>query len=140
MLGTAAHYGLNVSDMETALSFYRDELGCTVTRRFPISDVQGTIIGVSGVEGEIAFLDADGFEIELIAYDAPPNENSNATASLHDGGVPHFCLDVEDLDACYDRLGSERFIDEPQQVNDELRIAYLRDPDGTIVELADRTA
>lgn len=71
MLGTATHYGLNVSDMETALSFYRDELGCTVTRRFPISAVQGDIIGVNGVEGEIAFLDANGFEIELIAYEAP---------------------------------------------------------------------
>lgn len=139
MIGTAAHYGLNVSDLETALSFYRDELGCTVTRRFPMSDVQGKLIGVDGVEGEIAFLDANGFEIELIAYDAPANENVNATMSSHDVGIPHFCLEVDDLDVCYGRLGTERFISRPQTVGDDLRIAYLRDPDGTIVELVERS-
>lgn len=138
MIGTASHYGLNVSDMETALSFYRDELGCSVVRRFPVSAVQSDIIGVNGVEGEIAFLDANGFEIELIAYDDPPNETVNDTASPHDVGVPHFCLAVDDLDACYDRLGPDRFISEPQQVED-LLIAYLQDPDGNIIELMDRS-
>lgn len=139
MVGTAAHYGLNVSDMETALSFYRDELGFTVDRRFPMGDVQGEIIGVDGVEGEIAFLDANGFDIELIAYDAPANENINETMSPHDVGISHFCLEVDDLETCCTRLGRERFISRPQKVNDGLQIAYLRDPDGNIVELVDRT-
>lgn len=139
MVGIAAHYGLNVSDMETALSFYRDELGFTVDQRFPMSDVQGTIIGVSDVEGEIVFLDANGFDIELIAYDAPVNENINETMSPHDVGIPHFCLEVDDLETCCDRLGMDRFISEPQKVNDSLQIAYLRDPDRNIIELSDRT-
>jgi catechol 2,3-dioxygenase-like lactoylglutathione lyase family enzyme len=136
MIGQATHYGLNVSEMDDALAFYRDTLGFEVDRRFPVSDVQSDIVGVDGVEGEIVFLDAGGFEIELIAYSAPENEVIHETASGHDVGVAHICLTVEDVNGLYEDLTPDvTFVDAPRTVGNGAQIAYARDPDGNYVEL-----
>lgn len=141
MVGSATHYGLNVSDMDQALAFYRDLLGLEVDRQFPVSEVQGDIVGVDGVEGEITFLDAGGFAIELIAYDAPPNDNVHETASGHDVGVAHLCLEVGDVWARYEALRDDvEFVEEPQTVGNGAQITYLRDPDGNYVELLEPPA
>lgn len=139
MIGTADHYGLNVSDIDTALEFYRDALGLSVERRFPASDEQSEIIGFEGeTEAEIAFLDADGFTIELIAYDHPPNENA-AAAQHYDVGVGHFCFAVEDIDREYERLSDDvDFISAPVTVPGGARIAYMHDPDGNVVEFIEK--
>jgi len=135
VIGTAEHYGINVSDIDDALEFYEETLGFEFDRRFPISDVQSTIVGVDGVEGEIAFLDAGPCDVELIAYDAPPNSNANEAMSNHDVGATHFCLDVDDLDAVYEDLRDDvDFISPPQEVTPDLDIAYAYDPDGNVVE------
>jgi catechol 2,3-dioxygenase-like lactoylglutathione lyase family enzyme len=135
MVGTATHYGLNVSEMDAALDFYRDRLGFEVDRRFPVSDVQSDIVGVDGVEGEIVFLDTGEFEIELISYSAPDNENVHERASGHDVGIAHLCLTVEDIGALYDDLQEDvEFINEPKTVGNGAQIAYARDPDGNYVE------
>lgn len=135
MIGHATHYGLNVSDMDAALDFYRGELGFEVDRQFPISDVQSDIVGVDGVEGEITFLDAGGFEIELIAYAAPANENVHERADGHDVGVAHLCITVEDVHDVYDDLSpGVEFVNEPRTVGNGAQIAYARDPDGNYVE------
>lgn len=135
MIGRATHYGLNVSDMDDALGFYRDQLGFEIDRRFPVSDVQSDIVGVDGVEGQIVFLNAGGFEIELIAYSAPENENIHEWASGHDVGVAHICITIDDIEARYDDLTPEvEFVSEPKTVSNGARIAYARDPDGNYVE------
>lgn len=136
MVGTATHYGLNVSEMERALEFYRDRLGFAVDRRFPISDVQSEIVGVDGVEGEIVFLDTGDFEIELISYSAPDNENVHERAPGHDVGIAHLCLTIEDIDGLYEDLQAAdvEFVSEPQTVGNGAQIAYVRDPDGNYVE------
>lgn len=136
MIGHATHYGLNVSTMDRALEFYRDRLGLDVDRRFPVSDVQSDIVGVDGVEGEIVFLDAGSFEIELIAYAAPDNERVHDSASGHDVGVAHICLAVADVDRLYDELSpAVEFVNAPRTVGNGARIVYARDPDGNYVEL-----
>ena len=136
MIGHATHYGLNVSDVDDALAFYRDKLGFEVDRQFPVSPVQSAIVGVEGVEGEIAFLEAGGFEIELIAYSAPENENIHDRCSGHDIGASHICITVKDIDAQYDELTpSVEFINAPKTVGNGAQIAYARDPDGNYVEL-----
>lgn len=136
MIGHATHYGLNVSAMDPALEFYRDRLGLEVDRRFPVSDVQSEIVGVDGVEGEIVFLEAGGFEIELIAYSAPDNETVHDSASGHDVGVAHICLAVDDVDGRYEELSPDvDFVNAPRTVGNGARIAYARDPDGNYVEL-----
>lgn len=136
MVGKATHYGLNVSDMDEALAFYRDRLGLEVDRQFSVSEVQSDIVGVEGVQGDITFLDAGGFSIELIAYDAPPNENVHETSSGHDVGVAHLCIEVDDIWGLYEELrGETSFVSEPQTIGTGAKITYMRDPDGNYVEL-----
>lgn len=135
MVGRATHYGLNVSEMDAALGFYRDQLDFEVDRRFPISDVQSNIVDVNGVEGEIVFLDTGEFEIELISYSAPNNKNVHDRASGHDVGVAHLCLTIEDIEDLYSDLQEDiKFVSEPQTISNGAQIAYARDPDGNYVE------
>jgi len=136
MIGHVTHYGLNVRNMDDALEFYREQLGFEIDRRFPVSDVQSDIVGVDGVEGEIVFLDAGDFEIELIAYDTPENENVHETASGHDVGIAHLCITVDDVNGHYEDLTPEvEFVNSPRTVSNGAQIAYARDPDGNYIEL-----
>jgi len=88
------------------------------------------------VEKEITFLNASGFEIELIAYDAPENRNVHDQMSGHDVGVAHLCVEVEDVWAIYEALSNEEeFVSESQSVSNRAQISYVRDLDGNYVEL-----
>jgi len=136
MIGSATHYGVNVSDMEIALEFYRDTLGFDVDRRFPMSDVQSDITGIDSTNGHIAFLDTGGLEIELISYSKPENKNIHEHTSGHDIGIAHICITVDDVNALYDRLVSDiDIVDSPKMVGNGAQILYARDPDGNYVEL-----
>jgi catechol 2,3-dioxygenase-like lactoylglutathione lyase family enzyme len=136
MTYTADHQGVNVSDIDTALEFYRDTLGFEVDMRIPMSDVQSDIVGVEGIEGELAFVDTGGFSIELIAYSNPDNENIHEQSSGVDVGVTHLCFEVEDVNERYDELASDvEFVNSPQTVENGAQIAYARDPDGNYIEL-----
>ena len=141
MIGKPRHYGINVSDMDEAIDFYADLLGFDVDREFPISDVQADIVGVDGVEGDIAFLDAGDLSIELIAYDAPPNDSVHNNSSGHDVGIAHLCIEVDDVWSTYNDLKSDaEFIEQPQKVGNGAQITYMRDPDGNYVELIEQPA
>ncbi|MGQ4554292.1 VOC family protein [Halobellus sp. GM3] len=132
---TAHHQGVNVSDIDTALEFYRDTLGFEVDMRIPMSDVQSDIVGVEGIEGELAFVDTGEFKIELISYASPDNENVHEQSSGVDIGVTHLCFEVDDLQAEYDELRSGvEFVNEPQTVENGAEIVYGRDPDGNFIE------
>lgn len=136
MIGHPTHYGLNVQCLDESLEFYRDQLGFEVDRRFPSSDAQGEIVGVEEVEGEIAFLSAGDFEIELIAYDEPENETIHETASGHDVGVAHLCITVESVGELYEELAPNvEFVSPPRTVGNGAQITYARDPDRNYVEL-----
>jgi catechol 2,3-dioxygenase-like lactoylglutathione lyase family enzyme len=54
-----------------------------------------------------------------------------------DHGITHLCLDVEDLDAEYERLlaAGMTFNSPPQDLGAGVRTVYGRDPDGNVVEL-----
>lgn len=139
MTGRIDHFGVNVSDLDAAVAFYRDRLGFEEGRRFAASSAQDDLLGLDRVEAEIAFLEAGGGTLELKAYASPPGENVNDDGAPHDVGMAHLCLAVDDLDAWYDRLAEDvEFLSPPRAVDSGARIANLRDPDGNVVELIER--
>ena len=77
---------------------------------------------------------AGGARLELVEYD--PKGEPAAGAELNQPGATHLGLEVDDLDSVYDSLpeGCET-IAEPQTTESGTRICFLRDPDGTLVEL-----
>lgn len=137
MIGSGDHYGVVVSDMEDALAFYRDTLGMSLLDRFEQeSTAFDHAVGVENAQVELAFLDADGIVVELIDYHRPPGENNNEGVANNDVGVAHLCLTVDDADQVYETLREDvSFVSPPQELENGVRLAFMHDPDGNVVEL-----
>lgn len=131
------HVGVVVSDLEEAVSFYRDALGLSVVDEFTLSeDGIGTAIGVDGATGDFAHLDGGGARIELIEYD-PAGDDCTAE-TINQLGAMHVGFSVEDIDAFYRDLpeGVEP-ISDPQRVEIGTSILFFEDPDGNFVEVVE---
>jgi catechol 2,3-dioxygenase-like lactoylglutathione lyase family enzyme len=137
------HVGVTVRNLERSLAFYRDLVGAVVIRISSDVDV-ATIVGLPGARARIADLDAgNGQVIELLEYstaDAPAVAAGRADTI----GSCHVCLEVADLDSSLARLARAGVapVGEAVELHDEgwqnCTVAYLRDPDGLIVELLER--
>ena len=56
---------------------------------------------------------------------------------MNDHGYTHFCLDVQDIEAEYQRLSSHGMVFncEPPDLGGAIRATYGRDPDGNVIEI-----
>ena len=123
------HVGTTSRDLDKTIAFYCDLLGLRLVLRKPQA------------AGELAFLDAGGGMLEVFApgaeisptRDVPPEE----------AGMRHVTFAVTELDEMIARLETAgvSIIERPRPAhNTELikRVAFVRDPDGIIVELIER--
>ncbi|ESP87039.1 VOC family protein [Candidatus Halobonum tyrrellensis] len=131
----AHHYAVTVADLDRALEFYRDVLGLDVVDEFSLSDESfATAVGVDGATGSFVHLDADGVRVELIEYD--PEGAAVDDQSVNQAGATHLGLSVSDVDAFYDGLPEDvETLSPPQTTDSGARILFVRDPEGTLVEL-----
>jgi catechol 2,3-dioxygenase-like lactoylglutathione lyase family enzyme len=135
------HTGLQVSDLETSLGFYRDLLGFEVTAtRVACEPYLAELVGYPGVELHVAFLRFPASEhiLELLEYrNVPRQPVDTGTANP---GTAHVCVSVDDLRAVHSTLrdAGVEFVSEPVLVTsgpNKGRIAvYAKDPDGIRVE------
>ena len=111
------HAKLDVADMARALDFYCGKLGCKVIVRYPIP--KGEIVQVS------------------------PTGHSPGVELWHESDAPapaqtgvHIAFAVKDTRALVERLrrAGVEVSEEPFEIGDEV-IAFVRDPDGYLVEL-----
>jgi len=142
MISALNHVGLTVSNLERALTFYRDVLGLgVVLEQEKRGGYLAAITGYPDAHVKMAQLEApggDGGRIELFEYAEPagsgrPPEPSNI-------GITHVCLVVDDIRAAHRRLveaGAEPF-SEPVQLDTGANAGgwdlYVRDPDGIVLE------
>jgi len=131
----AHHVGLTVADLDRAVAFYRDTLGLDVLSEFSVGgEGFATGVGVDGASAEFAHLDAGDARIELVEY--TPEGDDRPESELNQPGATHLGLEVDDLDAVYESLPEAvETIAQPQTTESGTRICFLRDPDGTLVEL-----
>jgi len=135
------HTGIVVADMSRSLRFYRDLLGMEVSVDFEDSSpyVQA-VTDVSGARIRMVKLNARaGGSIELLQYLSHPQELPAPRASC-DVGCNHVALQVDDIDALYEKLSGEgiRFHTPPTASPDGFaKTTYCRDPEGVIVELVE---
>ena len=99
------------------------------------------ITGVAGAELKLAVLRTPGgHKIELLEYLAPPDRKRLALKPCDVGSV-HVALLVDDLDAVLESIAASgwKAAGEPQTLktgpNAGKRVVYVRDPDGTTIEL-----
>ena len=141
------HVGVQVSDLERSVTWYRDVIGLEVTARFVRDEAYlGVVTGYPGVVLAIALLRErrSGIELELVEYrNADRLAIDPATANP---GTGHVAFEVDDVDAVHARARAAG----TGSVNDPVtptagrwqggRSVYLLDPDGYRVEVLQAAA
>ena len=136
------HTGITVSNLERSLAFWRDVLGFEISHTaHQTSDLAREITGVKGAEIKLAVVKTPGgHKIELLEYIAPA-DRKRADIRPCDVGSVHVALLVHDLDAVLERIAASdwKAAGKPQRLqsgpNAGKRVVYVRDPDGTTIEL-----
>jgi glyoxylase I family protein len=120
-LGGIHHIAILTPDLAALEAFYTQTLGLPVARRW---DTAG-----------IVFVDGGGVWLELTRLDAPAG-HAGPHALDHGIGINHLAFRVRDIDITYGELVRRgvRSIAAPQTF-EELRVAFLADPDGNVIEL-----
>ncbi len=92
-------------------------------------------IGLKNAAAKMAMLKTPNNFVELWEYSNPKPRDLRSGPS--DQGYPHFCLQVRDIDAEYERLieCGMTFGGKPVHFSPETAAIYGRDPFGNIIEL-----
>ncbi|KWV60307.1 lactoylglutathione lyase [Rhizobium altiplani] len=130
MIKSFEHVGMVTGDMDRSLAFYRGLLGLRLHLRKTMAN--GT---------EVAFLDSGNGMLEIFAPPGGAGPASDLPAAT--SGVLHITFLVDNVDESFAKLEAAGVAikERPRPaVNSEVldRVAFLRDPDGIIVELAER--
>jgi glyoxylase I family protein len=139
---SADHTGITVSNLERSLEFWRDVLGFEFSHTaHQKGELAEEITGVEGAELKLAVVKTPGgHKIELLEYLAPV-DRKRASLRPCDVGSVHVALLVEDLEAVLERIAASGWqaAGRPQTLtrgpNAGKRVVYVRDPDGTTIEL-----
>ena len=129
------HVGLSVADLDAQVRWYAEGFDLREANAFDIPPlgIRGTfLVGEGGTAIEL--LEREGSRPGLQAPD-------QATALLT-RGYGHICLRVEDVDATHARLlalGAESRMSPQAAPEPGVRMCFVSDPEGNLIELIDRT-
>ncbi|HTZ34683.1 MAG TPA: VOC family protein [Stellaceae bacterium] len=120
------HVHLRSPDPEATASWYRRMFGAEVIRSVMTNGIERTDMRLAGIDVFIAKV-ADG------AVLAERPENGFV-------GLDHLGLRVNEIDAVVAELKAKgaEFTIEPKTIRPGVRIAFLRGPEGVMIELLDR--
>jgi glyoxylase I family protein len=143
MIRGVHHVAVSTGDLDRLIAFYHDHLGFDVVSQSGWqagSAVIDSIVGIHDSAARTAVLLAGNLYVEVFEYESPAGRSGDPNRPVSDHGYTHFCLDVTDIDAEYERLTAAgmRFHGPPPAVADmggKIRAAYGRDPDGNVIEL-----
>ncbi len=130
------HVGLTVGDLEAMTAWYVATLALEVEFEFALdhADFRGVMLR-----------SAAGYRIELLHRPGSVAglQAANPVEAALTRGFGHVAFDVPDVDAAYDALlgagATDRMSPRPSP-EPGVRMAYVADPEGNMVELLDRTA
>jgi glyoxylase I family protein len=127
--------------MQKSLRFYRDLLGMEVWADF--KDDSQYVQDVTGVPGAqiwmIKLKAQDGVSVELLQYLSHP-QDVPPPGQACDVGCNHVALEIDDIDALYERLlahGIEFHAPPTVSSDGSAKATYCRDPEGVLVELVE---
>ena len=123
------HVGTTSADLDRTIDFYCGLLGLTVALRR------------KNERGEMAFLDTGNGMLEIACPIA--NIARSRDVPPHEAGMRHLTFAVDSVDTLFARLEAAGvdIIERPRDAYfTEMikRVAFVRDPDGIIVELIER--
>ena len=137
------HVGISTPDLDRLASFYTDVMGFEVvmTSQWRDREIVDRMIGLRDSAARQVMLRAGNAYLELFEYESPSPRPADPDRNPASHGYTHFCIDVVDIDAEYERLSQNgmTFHAPPPSLAElgaaRLRAIYARDPDGNIVEL-----
>jgi catechol 2,3-dioxygenase-like lactoylglutathione lyase family enzyme len=135
-----SHQGLCVSDLERAVTFYRDGLGFREISRMAFND-PGTqrLLGLPEARLEAIYLRRDGCTLELLHFPQPGTHLAHGPRPMNRVGLTHLSFLVEDLDAALaslEALGAAVLVDTRLEGERHgANVVFITDPDGTRIEL-----
>ena len=113
------HANLTVADIDRSVAFYTEQLGFEETKGF---ETGGTVH---------RFVAADnGVELQL-------SEDEDDTAVDPGDELRHVAVEVEDVDAAFERIDHHGAAREPSGGHMGARNAFIEDPDGYTIELVE---
>lgn len=127
------HAAIRVPDYDAAKDWYTGKLDFRVLHEWPYADMKLAYLSLP---------DDDAFHLELLAGPVPlPQEvPDDLGESLRHGGYHHVCMAVDSVDDTRAEL-VRRGVDvlgEPFEIEQiSRRLAFFRDPWGTIIELSE---
>jgi catechol 2,3-dioxygenase-like lactoylglutathione lyase family enzyme len=125
------HAGISVPDLDRSLTWYCEALGLRPGFRFEVPPI--------GLRGAFALGEGStGVELLEMAGAVPgaPKTDPPSANAIH--GFNHVCFHVADLDAAYYRViasGAVAVWDPRDSPEPGMRMAYVTDPDGNLIEL-----
>lgn len=136
--------GVSVRDLATLRQFYVDGLSFTCEVEVELPASVATLTGLSKEAVSAAWLRSPGGErVKLFQTAAQPIPRIVGGELLGVEGLAYLTFYVEDIEAtvaaCLQAGGKPVGGTEPVDVG-EMKIAFLRDPEGNVVELVERTA
>ncbi len=136
------HFGIVVSDLDRALTFYQGLLGLRVSRQM---DEWGPfieqVLGLPKVRVTTVKLEAETgqTQVELLRFHSHEDAHPRPPEPYFVGPT-HMAFTVDDLDALHQKLVAvgTPFVSFPQLSPDgRAKVAFCRDPDGTLLELVE---
>ncbi|MFT4234270.1 MAG: VOC family protein [Microbacterium sp.] len=129
------HIGLSVGDLDTAVAWYVEALGLVATEPFAVPSV--------GVRGQFVVDPHDHWAIELLERAGSDGgiRATSAPEAMLTRGFGHICLRVPSVDAVYERLvaaGASERMSPCESPEPGVRMAFVADPEGNLIELHDR--
>lgn len=123
------HVGTTSGDMDRTIAFYCGLLGLRLALRKSVD------------AGELAFLDAGGGMLEVVAPKAGAGRFRDVPMS--EAGMRHLTFAFDNIDSMVETLEAAgvEIAERPRDAyNPEIvrRVAFVRDPDGVLVELVER--
>ena len=133
------HIGISITDLDRAISFYRDLMGLElITEPFPFEGPMfSSVMGLESAAGRMCVMRKGGLQLELFEFALPRPASKDPNYSVGNHGLSHFGIDVENIDATYERLltAGVRFHCPVMQFPSGVKATYGRDMDGNVFEL-----
>jgi glyoxylase I family protein len=133
------HVAIHVRDFELMTRFYRDAFNFKIVGdmfSWENSDMVDSIIGLRNSAAKGAMLRAGNCYIEMFEFSKPAARNVDPLRPS-DHGYTHFCVDVTDIDAEFDRLSrlGMRFENSKPVTAGAVKSIYGKDPEGNVIEI-----
>ena len=129
------HAGLAVADLAAATAWYVEALGLEQELTLRIEEIELDI--------EMLRHPAYGYRIELLHRpDTAGGKPADPAQAALVAGYGHLAFDVGDLEAAYDRvvsLGARPVMDPRPAPEPGVRMAFVADPEGNLLELLERS-